>query len=290
MFQLCSWSQTQRKSRPGKGGLRKGNLMQNGTNTQRINSSNTIIDDLASIRLSAEPWRWRKVILAADLTAGAKVAAFAILEFMGRKTGYCFPSYQTIASTCGMTERGVRAAVCALKAAGFLRVVQRGCKQTNRYYLALPVTGMDAQGDRHDHDGVTVTTMTPNLCSEPLKEENLTDRPSSELLVRETAERHAIGKMVEETPTEPADRVIPRCYSDHMAYCRITAAVIREAGYEKCPKLPDGRYLDLAIWEKLPDDQRAIMTQRARKGVLRLSEVAEAVRHAGIQLTHQRAA
>jgi hypothetical protein len=77
------------------------------------------------MRLSAEPWRWSDAILAADLTAGTKVAAFALLKFVNRKDGRAFASEETIAKACGMTERGVRAAIAALKAAGFVRVVRR---------------------------------------------------------------------------------------------------------------------------------------------------------------------
>jgi hypothetical protein len=133
------------------------------------------------MRLAQEPWLWRKAVLATDLTAARKVAAFALLEFVNRKSGYTFASQETIAETCGLTERGFRAAVVALKKAGFLRVVRRGKEESNLMYLELPVTGTavpvndtvtgtDVQSDRHGGDKVTGTTMPPNLRLEPLKE------------------------------------------------------------------------------------------------------------------------
>lgn len=264
--------------------------MQVGTNTHSISFSNSEIDNLAAMRLAQEPWRWRKAILASKMTAGAKVAAFAVAEFVNRKSGKCFASYQTIAETCGMTERGVRAAVAALKAAGLLRVVQRGCKQTNLIYLALPVTVMDAGSDRHGCVGVTGTTMPPNLREEPLREDNLTDRPSLELPVEATAEIHAFDEKARkpEIPIETADSPIRRGSSDHAAYCWITAAAVEMLGVE--PKLPDGRFLDQIIWETIPADRRAIMVQRNRRGILMRSEVAEVVRGLGLAQAHQRAA
>lgn len=264
--------------------------MQVGTKTRNENFSNSEIENLASMRLSAEPWRWRKAILASKLTPGAKVAAFAILEFVNRKSGKCFASYQTIAGMCSMTERGVRAAVSALKAAGLIRVVQRGCKQTNLIYLALPVTVTAAQGDRHDHARVTGTTMPPNLREEPLREDNLTDRPSLELPVSATAEIHAFeGKARKpDRPSETTDSPIRRGNSDHAAYCWITAAAVRMLGCG--PKLPDGRFLDRIIWESIPADRRAVMVERNRRGLLMHSEVAEVVRSLDLGLAHQRAA
>jgi hypothetical protein len=139
------------------------------------------IENPSSIQLALEPWRWRKAVLAADLTAGTKVAAIALLEFVNRKDGRAFASEETIAKACGMTERGVRAAIAALKVAGFIRVVRRGRMQSNLVYLSLPVTGMavtvndtvtgmDLQSDRHDHDKVTGMTMPPNLRREPKTE------------------------------------------------------------------------------------------------------------------------
>ena len=144
--------------------------MQISTETQTAASRNSQIENLSSMRLSAEPWRWSDAVLAADLTAGTKVAAFALLKFINRKDGRAFASEETIAKACGMTERGVRAAIAALKAAGFVRVVRRGRMQSNLVYLALPVTGtvrevtgMDVPSDRHDHDKVTGMAMPPNL-------------------------------------------------------------------------------------------------------------------------------
>lgn len=265
--------------------------MQVGTNTRRINFSNSEIENLAAMRLAQEPWRWRKAILAAYLTPGTKVAAFAILEFVNRRSGRCFASYQTIAASCGLKERMVRAAVAALKAAGLARVVQRGCKRTNLIYPALPaVTVMDPQSDRHDHAAVTVTAMPPNLREEPQRENNLTDRPSLELAVSETAELHTFGKKEEskEIPIETTDRPIRRGNSDHASYCFITAEAVKMLGFGA--KLPDGRYADRTIWESLPADRREIMVQRNRKGLLMASEVAEAVRGIILAPTNQRAA
>lgn len=263
--------------------------MQTGTKSYQATVSNTEIDDLSAMRLSAEPWRWRKAILGADLTAGAKVAAFAILEFINRKSGRSFASYATIAKSCEMTERGVRAAVAALREAGFVKVVRRGKRETNFIYLADPVTVTAAQGDRHGHDKVTVTTMTPNLRDEPLRD-NLTDRPTSELLVRETAEVLAFeGKETNtDRPSDPDESPIGRVHNEHMAYCRITASAIRSLGLD--PKLPDGRFIDRAIWEALPIEPRSLMVQKAIKGCLMPSEIAGAVRGLDLVRAYQRAA
>ena len=64
--------------------------MQTSTETQKAASRNSQIENLSSMRLSAEPWRWSDAILAADLTAGTKVAAFALLKFVNRKDGRAF--------------------------------------------------------------------------------------------------------------------------------------------------------------------------------------------------------
>jgi DNA-binding transcriptional ArsR family regulator len=263
--------------------------MQVGTKSQSGNFSNGEIDNLTSMRLSAEPWRWRAAVLKADLTPGTKVAAIALIEFINRKSGRTFASHQTIAETCGMTERGVRAAIAALKKAGLIRVVRRGRMQTNLMYLDIPVTGMAVQSDRHDGDRVTGTAMPPNLREEPLRD-NLPDRPSLELPVEEAAGIVSFDEGRSKTPTETTDKPVGPAFSEHGAYCRITAAAVRLLRFDSCPKLPDGRYLDRAIWDAIPAERRSCMVQRAMKGRLMTSEVAEVVRGLALAQAYQRAA
>ena len=199
----------------------------------------------------------------ADLTAGTKVAAFALLKFVNRKDGRAFACEETIAKACGMTERGVRAAIAALKAAGFVRVVRRGKMQSNLVYLALPMTGidkqvigMDAQSDRHDHDKVTGMAMPPNLRIEPLTEplrDNLPERPTSELSVEDASKKSFDGKEEKKDLDRSQDSIdlpLPRVSDEHVAYVRISRAAINLMGWDtgSCPKMPDGRYADQAIW------------------------------------------
>ena len=71
-----------------------------------------------------------------------------------------------------MTERGVRAAIAALKAAGFVRVVRRGRMQSNLVYLALPVTCTAGQVTGMACRRVTGMAMPPNLRTSERTSEN----------------------------------------------------------------------------------------------------------------------
>lgn len=252
--------------------------MQDGTKTRLETDSNAEIHDLAAIRLSQEPWRWRKAILASKLPAGTKIAALAIVEFVNRKSGHCFASYETIAQTCDMTERGVRAAVLRLREAGLIRVVQRGAKRTNMIFLALPVTGTAQSSDRHHGDKVTVTTVPPNL-RDNLLERTFTDRLSLELPASDPAKVLAFDKEVPKTTT---DHVVRAADSAAAATTTIGTVAIQVLGYDlDCPKCPDGRYLDRVIVESLPRAILANLVQKNRSGLLMRSDVAEAVLGAG---------
>lgn len=81
---------------------------------------------------------WRRAVLKADLTPGAKVAAMAIAEFVGSSSGSAFPSYATIANACAMSASGVEKAVRQLASNRFLWVEKRGFGGTNLLTLTLP--------------------------------------------------------------------------------------------------------------------------------------------------------
>ena len=275
MFMVCARGGPKKKP-PSRGGSLESIFMQVGTKHHQSTLVNDNIEDFGAIRLAQEPWRFRKAVLKADLPMGAKIVAVAIIEFVNRKSGQCFASEKTIGESCGLTERGVRKAISQLKDAGWLRVVRRGVKRTNLIFPLLPVTGTAEHGDRHQQVIVTGTTVPPNLREEPLRD-NHTNRPIEELPESHTAEILCFDGRKEEA-SDPTDSPIRRAINDHAAYCYISAAAVMLMGRQNSPKLPDGRFLDRVIWEAIPASTRSVMTEKARKGRLMRSEVAEAIR------------
>ena len=265
-----------KKKPPSRGGSLESIFMQIGTKHYQSTLVNDNVENLAAIRLAQEPWRFRKAVLKAKLSTGARLVAVAVLEFVNRKSGCCFASEAKIAEECGFTERGVRRAIAELRDAGWLRVVRRGVKLSNLIYPTLPVTGTNEQSDRHQTVEVTGTTVPPNLREEPLRD-NHTDRPIVELPDGPTAEILPFDGRKEEV-LDPSDSPIRRAISDHAAYCYISAAAVMLLGRQNSPKLPDGRFLDRAIWDALPAETRLEMTAKARRGRLMRSEVAVAIR------------
>lgn len=81
---------------------------------------------------------WRRAVLKADLTPGAKIAGVAIAEFVGTVSGSAFPSYRSIGDTCGMSVSGIEKAVKQLEKAHLLWVEKRGFGGTNLLTLTLP--------------------------------------------------------------------------------------------------------------------------------------------------------
>jgi hypothetical protein len=208
------------------------------------------VENLQAHRLARHPWEWRKRVLAGPHTAGIKLAAIAIAEFINRESGCAWPTWATVATSCGMSERQIRNGFAAMKAAGFFAVRRRRFQGANEVELALPadeVTGMvmpgtakakparRRRGKRHDVAKATVTVM-------PLE---LTTEPSSEPLVRRAS-------------NEGATTVVGCAAAELLGYVRQDRV--------------EGQFPDAWILSRIPD---ATLTElRARCAAGKLTEAA----------------
>jgi hypothetical protein len=121
--------------------------------------------------------------------------------------------------------------------------------------------------------------MPPNLREEPqTKRTKNTDRPSlgeTQCPASKVIEFAKKEELAEESP-------LPRTTSDHAARCRIGAAGAGLLGCDFRTKLPDGRHMDQAFLDALPEPLKASLIAQSRKGTLRRSHLAEAILSLGI--------
>ncbi|NHT77532.1 helix-turn-helix domain-containing protein [Rhizobiaceae bacterium CRRU44] len=94
--------------------------------------------------LAKTPWLWQEAMMSADLPASAFRVALAILKFINRESGRCFPSFETIAAATTLSVAGVRKGVAALRKAGFLVTTKSGFNRSLDYQIQLPTAEMDA--------------------------------------------------------------------------------------------------------------------------------------------------
>jgi hypothetical protein len=94
---------------------------------------------------------WREIIRdSAKLSSTDKLVGFLLSTYMD-KSGEAFPSRETIAAGCSLSDRAVDAAASRLEVAGFLQVIKNtnpqgwkgGRGQVNHYVALLPGTAND---------------------------------------------------------------------------------------------------------------------------------------------------
>jgi DNA-binding transcriptional MocR family regulator len=83
--------------------------------------------------------RWRRAVLASDLTRGQKIVAMALAEHMNGEGGSCYPSVKTLASETGLSVRGVRKAIAELSRRKWISRKRGGSRpgHTSRYQALL---------------------------------------------------------------------------------------------------------------------------------------------------------
>lgn len=109
--------------------------------------------------LSREPHLWRKALMATDLPASSFRVALAIVDtFVNRKTGACYPSLETIATTCGLSVSGAKKGLSALREAGLVHTEKRRFNGSNSILLCLGQSNrMDLNGSVRTGDEQTET-------------------------------------------------------------------------------------------------------------------------------------
>jgi hypothetical protein len=251
--------------------------------------------------LAHSPWEWRKLLLLTKLSPGVKVVGFAIADwFLNRNEALCYPTYETIAARCDMTERGVRAAVAALVEAGFLtkkKVKFRGpnrlrlslSQQVAQSVTALPlwlcgtaVTDSEparpCRTIRHDDDAQTGTAMTVNLSLEPSLEPSTIDS-----ILEASDDGYLPG--IDYGSIDPSapwpDGLVRRANSTQDPMTFIGRAAISIQGFKlghnlPSPKIGD-RFADEALMALFPKPALAEMARRCRAGTLKQRHVAMAL-------------
>lgn len=109
------------------------------SNTNRINHADA---DSKAIHeeLTRSPYEWRTALRKAGLPASGLVVGLALVdEFLNRKDGRCFPSYEAIATACRISSiRTIRAGVDALRRAGLISTRKTKFDGSLSYSLRLP--------------------------------------------------------------------------------------------------------------------------------------------------------
>lgn len=206
------------------------------------------VERLEARRLAARPWEWRKRALASPFTPGVKLAAIAIAEFINRDSGVAWPTWGTVARSCGLSERQIRNGFAVMKEAGFFVVRRRRFRDANEIELALPPSqpgtampdcdppkaARTRRSNRHVDATETGTPMPPNLLSEPSKEPSLQvdDAKEGEALVRRVTGQRCASALIGTSAAlllgyGPSDRMEGQ-YLDAWILSRVPPAVLNE--------------------------------------------------------------
>lgn len=88
-------------------------------------------------KAKAEYASWIRKDRDSRMTLTAKTVAITMLECLNFDTGRCDPSHQFIADELGLSRRQIERIVPQIKAAGWIGIKRRGCKETNAYAFCV---------------------------------------------------------------------------------------------------------------------------------------------------------
>ena len=111
---------------------------------------------------------WLELLLAADVSLGAKVVGSRIAHHHNVETGQCNPKIETLVDGTGISQSSVRRHITELETAGWLCVDRTVGRYSNSYDLRVPtvseVTGINPVNGERVQGAPTLSTVTPQPC------------------------------------------------------------------------------------------------------------------------------